>query len=186
MVRETGDAALAWRALRYAPDYREAWLRHGGGAPLALEPGPFGIRVQSEADREAERFELLAWEDPHDANGPVLPFWRQEGMIEGLVESGAPPLVKVVANGGAVEGLRLLGGDLVLKVEYAGEAVQIRVRDAPRFPDGGALAVKHVFGLEMPVSMQRVLDFWSVAGRKGPRKGWARRANGSGTACRRP
>ena len=151
-----------------------------------LEPGPFRIRVQSEADLKATRFELLAWEDPDDADGPVSPFWWQEGMVEGLVETCASPLVKVVAASGAVEGLRLLCGDLVFKVEYAGEAVQVRVRDAPRFPDGGALAVKHLFGLEMPVSMQRVLDFWSVAGRKGPRKGWARRANGSGTACRRP
>ena len=173
--------------LRQVDDYVDAWDRHAAavGEP-ALEPGLFRIRVQSESDLEAARFELLAWEDPRDADGSVSPFWRQEGMVEGLVETGAPPLVKVVSGGGAVEGLRLLGGDLVLKVEYFGEAVQVRVRDAPRFPDGGALAVKHLFGLEMPVSMQRVLDFWSVAGRKGPRKGRAWRANGSGTACRRP
>ena len=58
---ETGDGTLAWRVLRLVRDYRDAWAMHGAaGEPRALEPGPFRIRIQAEADLEAARFELLA------------------------------------------------------------------------------------------------------------------------------
>lgn len=80
-----GDGVLAWRVLRHVGDYGDAWRRHGAAGPArALEPGPFRIHVQAEADLEAARFEMLAWEDPFAADGPASPFWRQDGMIEGF------------------------------------------------------------------------------------------------------
>ena len=79
-VTETGDGVLAWMVLRQVGEYREAWDRHAAaGASAATEPGPFPIRVQTEADRKAERFEMLAWEDPGNADGPASAFWRQDG-----------------------------------------------------------------------------------------------------------
>ncbi len=169
---ETGDGVLAWMVLRQVGEYREAWDRHAAaGASAATETGPFPIRVQTEADREAERFEMLAWEDPRKADGPASAFWRQDGMPEGVLEPGAEPLVGMVGDRGSVEGLRLLDGDLVLKIEHGGAAVQVRLRDVARFPDGGAISVKHGFGLRMPLSVRRLLDFWSVAGRPAPRNG---------------
>ena len=72
---ETGDGVLAWRMLRLVREYREVWARHATAGPQpAPEPGPFRIRVQT----EAARFELLTWEGPHEADGPVAPFWRAE------------------------------------------------------------------------------------------------------------
>ena len=81
-----------------------------------------------------------------------------------------------MADGAAVEGLRLLTGDLVLKVEHAGAAVQIRLRGAARFPKDGGIFIKHPFGLRMPQSVRRMIDFWSVAGRPAPRNGRGRGA----------
>ena len=103
---ETGDGVLAWMVLRQVVEYGEAWRRHAAsaGTSAALEPGPFPIRIQTEADLEADRFEMLAWEDPEKADGPASPFWRQDGMPEGLLEPGAEPLVGLVADRGSVEG----------------------------------------------------------------------------------
>ena len=174
-VPETGDGVLAWQALRRVEDYEEAWERHGAGGPAAsLEPGPFRIRIQTKADLEAGRFELLAWENPRKAAGPASPFWRQDGMVEGLLEPGAKLLATTVADGGSVEGLRLLCGDLVLKIEHGGAAVQIRLRGAARFPEDGGIFIKHPFGLHMPQPVRRMIDFWSVAGRPAPRNGRGR------------
>ena len=177
---ETGDGVLAWRILRMVGEYEEAWARHGAGRPPAVEPGPFRIRVQTEADLEAARFDMLAWEDPHDADGPASPFWRQEGMPEGFLDPGAPPLAAMVREGAAVEGLRLLCGDLVVRVEWRGAAVQIRLRDAGPFPDDGGISVTFPFGLRMPHVMRVMVDFWNAAGRTCPRKGRAGRSGSSG------
>ena len=178
----TGDGVLAWKVLRRVPEYREAWSRHG--TAYALEPGPFRIRVQAEADLEAARFGLLAWEDPRAEDGPASPFWRQERMTEGAIDPHAEPLAALAGDCASVEGLRLLEGGLVLKVECNGAAVQVLLRDAGRFPDGAGIAVRHSFGLRIPKSMRRLQDFWDVAGRPAPRKGRERRAEGAGrTGC---
>ena len=177
---ETGDGLLAWRMLRLVGEYREAWARHSAGPPPALEPGPFRIRVQAEADLEAARFELLAWEDPHDADGRTAPFWDLDGMPEGFLDPKAEPPAEMVAEGASVEGLRLICGDLVVRIEWRGAAVQIRVRDAARFPDDCGIAVLHGFGLRMPHPVRRMVDFWNATGRPGPRKGRDRRAGTSG------
>ena len=151
---------------------------HGAaGEPRALEPGPFRIRIQAEADLEAARFELLAWEDPHGAGGPAAPFWRQEGMPEGVLDPGAPPLAAMAAAGASVEGLRLLRGDLVVRIGWRGAAVQVRLRDAGPFPEDGGVSVLLPFGLRMPHAMRRLADFWNAAGRPDPRR---RRAGTSG------
>ena len=178
---ETGDGALAWRILRLVGDYGEAWARHGAGRPPAIEPGAFRIRLQSEADLEAARFDMLAWEDPHDVEGPVAPYWRQDGIPVGFLDPEAPPLAVAAGAGSRVEGLRLLDGDLVIRIERGGAAVQVRVRGAAPFPDDGGIAVKHFGLLEIPHSMRVMVDFWNAAGRTGPRTGRARRGRISGS-----
>ena len=93
-------------------------------------------------------------------------------MVEAVLEPDAEPLVPLVATGGgAVEGLRLAEGGLVLKIECAGAVVQIRVRDSAPFPEDGGIEVRHRFGLRMPQTVGRMLDFWSVAGLPAPRMG---------------
>ena len=173
---ETGDGVLAWMVLRQVGEYREAWGEHAAdvGVPAASEPGPFRIRMQTEADLAAERFEMLAWENPWKADGPASAFWRQRGMPEAVLEPGAEPLVGLVGGRGSVEGLRLLDGDLVLKIEYDGAAVQVRLKNVARFPDDGGISIKHGFGLRIPLSVRRLLDFWSVAGLPTPRNGQGR------------
>ena len=175
---QTGDGALAWAVLRQVGEYGEAWRRYASaaGVSAAAERGPFPIHVQTKADLAANRFEMLAWEDPWKADGPASPFWRQDGMPEGLLEPGARSLTALVGDNGSVEGLRLLDGDLVLKIEYAGAALQVRLSDVERFPDDGGISVTHPFGLRVPLSVRRLLDFWSVAGRPAPRNGKGRGA----------
>ena len=175
-MAEDGDGALAWAVLRRTAGYRDAWARHAAdsGASAPPEPGPFPISVQTKADLKAARFEMLAWADPLAAEGPLMPFWRQRGMPEAVPDPSAPPLAELAREGGSVEGLRLLGGDLVLQVEHRGSAVQVRLRDVGGFPDGAGMSVMHRFGLRMPHSMRRMLDFWTVAGRTAPRNGKGR------------
>ena len=170
---ETGDGVVSWIILRQVVEYREAWNLYApsAGMSAAREPGPFPIRIQTEADLEAERFEMLTWEDPRKAGGSASPFWRQDGMPEGVLEPGRKPLIGMVGDRGSVEGLRLLDGDLVLKIEYGDAAVQVRLGNVARFPDDGGISIRHPFGLRIPLSVQRLLDFWSVAGRTAPRNG---------------
>ena len=113
----TGDAMRAWMVLRRVEDYEAAWREHAA-AQAALEPGPFPIRVQDAADLEAARFDLLAWEDPRERDGPASPFWVEAHMVKAALAPGVAPLAGVVAEGGrSIEGLRLLDGALVLKIE---------------------------------------------------------------------
>ena len=175
---ENGDAIRAWLFLRHIEDYLAAWRAYAASAQApAIEAGPFPIRIQTPADLEAARFDLLAWADPDAANGPGSPFWIQSGIVEAVIEPDAEPLVALVAaGGGSVEGLRLAAGDLVLKIECGRAAVQIRVRDTEAFPEGGGIELRHRFGLRMPQSVGRMLDFWSVAGLEAPWIGWVRGA----------
>ena len=173
-AKKTGDGARAWLFLRHVAAYEAACRAHSVLPALepVFEPGPFPIRIQTAADLEAARFDLLAWADPHRADGPASPFWVQSGMVEAVLEPDAEPLVPLVATGGgAVEGLRLAEGGLVLKIECAGAVVQIRVRDSAPFPEDGGIEVRHRFGLRMPQTVGRMLDFWSVAGLPAPRMG---------------
>ncbi len=140
MMTETEDGVLAWMVLRQVDDYRKAWRWHGAaaGVSAALEPGRFRIRIQTAADLEAERFEMFSWEYPWRADGLASVFWRQDGMPEGVLEPGAEPLVGMIGDRGLIEGLRLLDGDLVLKIEFGGAAVHVRLKNVARFPDDGA------------------------------------------------
>ena len=146
--------------LRRVEAYVAAWEANlaAAGTSAALEPGPFPIRVQTAEDLEAARFDLLAWEDPCREDGPASPFWVQSGMVQGLLERDGEPLTAMAADGASVEGLRLLCGDLVVKVEYRGAVVQVVVRGVDRFPEDGAIRVEHSFGLRMPLSARRILD----------------------------
>ena len=178
-AKEIGDAIRAWLFLRHVEAYLEAWRAHATVSAVepVFEPGPFPIRLQTAADVEAARFDLLAWQDPDAADGPASPFWVQSGMVEAALEPDAEPLVPLVAGGGGtVEGLRLAGGGLVLKIECAGAVVQIRVRSSAPFPEDGGIKVRHSFGLRMPQTVRRMLEFWSVAGLPAPRIGRGRGA----------
>lgn len=164
----TGDGMRAWMVLRRVKDYEAAWREHAA-APSALEPGPFPIRVQNAADLNAARFDLLAWADPRAEGGPASPFWVQDGMVDAAVAPGVVPLTSVVAEGGgSIEGLRLLDGALVLKIECGPAALHLRVRDAGPFPNAAGIELRHPFGLGMPQTVQRLIDFWTVAGRTIP------------------
>ena len=172
---ETGDGIRAWLFLRRVETYEAAWLARSA-LPVAFEPGPFPIRIQTPADLEAARFHLLAWADPYKAKGPASPFWDQQEMVEAVLEPEAEPLVPLVeTSGGTVRGLRLKGGGLVLKIEYANAAVQVLLRGAASFPEDGGIEIRHRFGLRIPQTVRRMLDFWNVAGLPAPRPGRGRR-----------
>ena len=54
-----------WQALRSDSDYRAEWRAHGG-APAVVESAGFALRTQSDAELEAARWGLLAWENPRE------------------------------------------------------------------------------------------------------------------------
>lgn len=83
---EMRDGIRAWLYLRHVEAYVTAWRAHAGQS-VVFEPGPFPIRVQTAADLEADRFDLLAWQNPWDAGARRLrsgvsrgwwkPFWSR-------------------------------------------------------------------------------------------------------------
>ena len=97
------------------------------GAPPVVESAGFAPRVQTEADLEATRWGLVAWEDPRERSR-FKPFWIDEKMLMAVVvEPGDPVGMMARETGMTVSGLRLLDGALVLKVKRGRRVEQIRV-----------------------------------------------------------
>ena len=139
------DPVRAWRFIRTSKAYRDAWERRDA-RPGLPERVPFPVRMRTDADAGAMRWGMLAWEDPHDANGPLAPFWATAGAIAGEVSHDAPPLARLAAEGGAsLSGLRLGDGALMLRIERDGRSVQVRVDGGGGFPgDGGLLLMREM------------------------------------------
>ena len=131
-----GGGARAWQFLKRNPDFGEAWAVHA--ATPVLEAAPFRLARQSEADRAAARFGLLAWLDPFAVHGPVSPFWSMAPMLRAApAPADGPGLAEMVRKAGAsLAGLRLCDGTLVLKVERDGAALQLALADGARFDLG--------------------------------------------------
>ena len=176
----TAEDTRIWRLLRGLRAYRAAYEAHA--ETPAFEEAVFPVRIQSEADLSAcEPWQIEAWENPFARDGPASPFLAGEPMLEGEGSSRAPPLVPLIADADArIDGLRLLDGALIVKIEQDGRAVQIRVsKDGPLLA-GGGIRLYHDYGLELPMEIARLTELWSVSGGSVPRQGrgrWARNGN---------
>ena len=59
----------------------------------------------------------------------------------------------------------------MLKNAFAGAVVQVRPKGCEPFPDGGGIDIRHRFGVRIPMSVRRMVDFWDVASLPAPRTG---------------
>ena len=135
-----------WHALRANPDYKADWGTNGR-APEVVETAGFALRTQTEADRKAARWGLLAWEDPRERSR-FSPFWVDDRMLEGVIveptESAPPATMLMRATGMHASGLRLLDGALVLKWKRWRRVEQIRVAEGESFdPEGSGVELQH-------------------------------------------
>ena len=165
-------AIIAWRILRCDPDYCNEWVsaaEHSGSAGGGVIP----IRDQTEADLEAAPWGLLAWQDPFTDEGPASPFWADAPMAEGRqAGGGTPPFADLVRREkGAISGLRLLDGALILKVERKGAAGMVRIEDGASFDPAGGLGLFLPWGDDhMERALARAEDIRAVvAGEVGHR-----------------
>ena len=177
---ETVRGAHAWAWMRRDPGYRAAWTAHAG-APR-FETAAFPLRVQTEADLAADDWDILAWEDPA-AQAWRSPFWSGIPMLVGEPDPhpwpDRTPLLPLLAGAGArVEGLRLLNGRFVLKVELGNAALQVLVPSGRMFAAGDGIVAKLGLGLPLEAAVGRVEDLWRVSGRAPPprkRRVWGAR-----------
>ena len=158
--RDTVRGAHAWAYMRHDPDYCRDWEAHG--APPRFETAGFPLRVQTEADLLAEAaWALLAWEDPGD-EAWRSPFWCAVPMLIGEPDPdplGATPLLGLLAEEGArVEGLRLLDGRFVLKVELGNALLQILVPSGRAFGPGDGIMAKLNLSLPLEAPVTRLGD----------------------------
>ena len=164
-----------WELLRGLRAYRAAFEAHA--APPAFEEAAFPVRIQSEEDLAArDPWRIEAWENPFARDGPASPFLAGEPMLEAEGSARAVPLVPFHADlGGRVDGLRLLDGTLIVKIERDGCAVQVRVvaNDGPLLA-GGGLRLCWEHGPGLPLEIARLTALWSVSGGPAPRPGWVR------------
>ena len=181
-----GDLARAWALLRLDRDYRSAWQAHAD-RPVYEDDTSFPVRIRSDADRIAARdWSLFAWEDPH---GNAVSAFFDTPMLEGQGSATAQPLMPMLEAAGArIEGLRLDGGALVLKVEAAGMARQVRIADPAPLLAGGGVRLTHDWGPALPAAIARLGDLWSISGGDpsagsgpSPRHGIGGRAHGNGS-----
>ena len=160
-----------WQPLRSNPEYSADW-RANGSAAVQLEPAPFPLRVQSEANLLAARWGLLAWEDPH-ARNRSSPFWTDVPMLRArAVEAGegdAPALGDLMRESAAAcTGLRSSDGAVVLKAERRRRVEQVRVVNSDTFdPNRDWLMLVTGFGLKPPSDRDRLTNFaWIIGSRK--------------------
>ena len=171
----------AWRVLRGLQAYQAAY--EARAAPPAFEDGTaFPVRVQSEADLAArDPWRIEAWENPFARDGPASPFLAGEAMLEAEGSATASPLLPFLAGVGArVDGLRLLDGSLIVKIERDGRAEQVRVTGDGALLAGGGFRLCHDYGAGVPLAIARLTALWSVSGGPAPRQGlgrWARNGN---------
>ena len=141
----TDGGPRAWAFLRRNPAYR-AECRRALARP-GFEPGPFPVRVQSKADGQARAWGLLAWEDPDATDGPASPFWAEAPMLEADWAMDPPPLRGFLAGARTrVEGLRLVDGAMILKIENGGAAAQVRIPAGRGVAVGARLVLRVGFG----------------------------------------
>ena len=151
----------AWQFLRRNPAYVEAWQRVKTAAPV--EPAPFPLRKQTEADSTAAEWGLLAWEDPLADNGPASPFWAEAEMLEAFSAPDAPPLSELLsAPDCRLSGLRLRSGAVILKVEEGERAVQLWMVDGDAFDPAGGIALGLAVGLDLRLRLRRAADLWPL------------------------
>ena len=176
----TDDETSLWKLLRGLRAYRAAYEAHA--QTPAFEEAVFPVRVQSKADLAArDPWRMEAWENPFARDGPASPFLADEPMLGAEGSARAVPLVPFLAAAGArIDGLRLLDGTLIVKIERDGRAVQVRVANDGPLLAGGGFRVWCDPGADLPAAMARLAALWSVLGGPAPRPGWVRWArNGS-------
>ena len=151
-----------WHSLRANPGYRADWRAHGGEPPV-VESAGFALRPQTEADLEAARWGLLAWEVPRERSR-FRPFWIDEKMLAAAVAGQGDPLGMLVrATGMSVAGLRLLDGALVLKVHRGRRAEQIRVLEGDAFDmERTALELRYPVDGLPPTATPRLLNLAAI------------------------
>jgi len=169
--RDVVLGAHAWAYMRHDPRYREDWA--GQSAAPRFETAGYSLRVQTEADLLAEaEWALLAWEDP-GAEAWRSPFWSGVPMLVGEPDPcpwpDPAPLLGLLAKAGAsVEGLRLLDGRFVLKVELGNALLQILVPSGRTFGAGDGIMAKLGLPLPLEAVVARIGDLWRVSGRPPP------------------
>lgn len=152
----------AWAFLRRNPAYRAEYRRAFAGP--VLEAAPFRVRVQSRADRWARAWGLLAWEDPDAADGPASPFWADAPMLQAGWAPGPPPLRGFLAGPRTrVEGLRLFGGAMIVKIENGGAAAQVRIPAGSGAAVGSRLVLRVGFGPGIAAEIARLKAMKSLA-----------------------
>ena len=157
------EASRAWEYLRRNPDYIEE--RRSMAQPAPEEPAPFPLRAQTAADREAAKWGLLAWEDPHDEAGPASPFWSDAPMLEAVPSPQAPALAELLSVPRiGLSALRLGDGAAIVKVEDGEGSVQIRIADGAGFDPAGGIDLRLPTVLDLRVQLRRAAELWPVAG----------------------
>ena len=149
--------------------YRTAWRRRHPQPGLPKQ-APFQVRLQTAADLAASRWGLLAWADPDEEDDPISPFWLKAPMLQIAISPDATPLVPgMTALAAPLSGLRLVDGDLVLKIERGRATTQLRIPAGSGLgPADGVLAQHDI--LLSPVAFSShlreacALTGWEVGG----------------------
>ena len=177
----SGGGARAWRFLRLNLEFQAAYEARPDAAP-ALEDAPFALRRQSRSERGLGRFGLWGWEDPFAPDGPASPFWSVAPMLDVVPVRGDGSTLAGLAReaGTALQGLRLAGGALILKLERGGRARQARIADGGAFdPARDNIEVRLRPGPGWARRHARSGDLWRLLSVPAPPRG---RGRGRGTA----
>ena len=148
-----------------------------------MESSGFPLRTQSEADLEAARWGLLAWEDPR-TRSRFAPFWVDDKMVQAVAVQlrESAPAVAVLARetGISVTGLRLRNGTVVLKAKRGRRVEQLLILDGDAFDfDRMGLKLSYAFDGFPYTAMPRIKNLAAMIDpRMGTHSGTARGSGG--------
>ena len=168
--RNTGGGR-AWQFLCCNAAYRTAWRRRHP-QPGLPEQAPFQVRMQTAADLAASRWGLLAWADPDEEDGPISPFWLEAPMLQIAISPDATPLVPgMTALGAPLSGLRLVNGDLVLKIGRGRATTQLRIPAGSGLGPADGVLAQHDILLSPATFSSQLREACALTGWEVPRWG---------------
>jgi len=161
MKTVTNIQNIAWEFLKLNPEYN-ADYKSNASRPIRLN-NTFSLTIhrQLTSDLSANKWGLLAYENPSKSTAP---FWSIAPTLEAeIAPHDEPALLPMLHNAGStISGLLLLNGDLVLKIENAVSAIQVRIKNGYLFKDTSSLVLRFPINRQLPSQLSHGLELFNV------------------------
>ncbi|PCI37243.1 MAG: hypothetical protein COB46_13720 [Rhodospirillaceae bacterium] len=161
MKKDTNIQNIAWEFLKLNPEYNADYKSNASRPKRLNNTFSLTIHRQLTSDLSANKWGLLAYENPSNLTAP---FWSIAPTLEAEVSAhDEPALLPMLHNvGSTASGLLLLNGDLILKIENAVSAIQVRIKNGHLFKNTSGLVLRLPINHQLPLQLSHGLELFNV------------------------